>query len=36
MVGDNRVSLAAGNNLSIGTLTESNRETHLKQEKNPG
>ncbi|MEB8404583.1 polymorphic toxin type 25 domain-containing protein [Escherichia coli] len=34
--GDNRVSLAAGNNLSIGTLTESNRETHLKQEKKSG
>ncbi|PSF70805.1 hypothetical protein C6975_26460 [Escherichia coli] len=32
----NRVSLAAGNNLSIGTLTESNRETHLKQEKKSG
>ncbi|EOA4903507.1 hemagglutinin repeat-containing protein, partial [Escherichia coli] len=36
VVGDNRVSLAAGNNLSIGTLTESNRETHLKQEKKSG
>ncbi|EHO1393065.1 hemagglutinin repeat-containing protein, partial [Escherichia coli] len=33
---DNRVSLAAGNNLNIGTLTESNRETHLKQEKKSG
>ncbi|MCX0044360.1 hemagglutinin repeat-containing protein, partial [Escherichia coli] len=32
----NRVSLAAGNNLNIGTLTESNRETHLKQEKKSG
>ncbi|WP_181655029.1 hemagglutinin repeat-containing protein, partial [Escherichia coli] len=29
-------SLAAGNNLNIGTLTESNRETHLKQEKKSG
>ncbi|EME1599608.1 hemagglutinin repeat-containing protein, partial [Escherichia coli] len=36
VAGDNRVSLAAGNNLSIGTLTESNRETHLKQEKKSG
>ncbi len=36
VVGDNRVSLAAGNNLSIGTLTESNRDTHLKQEKKSG
>lgn len=26
----------AGNNLNIGTLTESNRETHLKQEKKSG
>ncbi|EIR6580401.1 hemagglutinin repeat-containing protein, partial [Escherichia coli] len=36
VAGDNRVSLAAGNNLNIGTLTESNRETHLKQEKKSG
>ncbi|EHM5032739.1 hemagglutinin repeat-containing protein [Escherichia coli] len=36
VTGDNRVSLAAGNNLNIGTLTESNRETHLKQEKKSG
>ncbi|HFO5087272.1 TPA: hemagglutinin repeat-containing protein, partial [Escherichia coli] len=36
VAGDNRVSLAAGNDLSIGTLTESNRETHLKQEKKSG
>lgn len=36
VAGDNRVSLAAGNNLSIGTLTESKRETHLKQEKKSG
>ncbi|TLD74109.1 filamentous hemagglutinin N-terminal domain-containing protein [Escherichia coli] len=36
VAGDNSVSLAAGNNLSIGTLTESNRETHLKQEKKSG
>ncbi|UUN74197.1 hemagglutinin repeat-containing protein [Escherichia coli] len=36
VAGDNRVSLAAGNNLSIGTLTESNHETHLKQEKKSG
>ncbi|HAM4810534.1 TPA: filamentous hemagglutinin N-terminal domain-containing protein, partial [Escherichia coli] len=36
VAGDNRVALAAGNNLSIGTLTESNRETHLKQEKKSG
>ncbi len=36
VAGDNRVSLAAGNNLSIGTLTESNSETHLKQEKKSG
>ncbi|HII2471151.1 TPA: hemagglutinin repeat-containing protein [Escherichia coli] len=36
VAGDNRVFLAAGNNLSIGTLTESNRETHLKQEKKSG
>ncbi|WP_436629329.1 hemagglutinin repeat-containing protein [Escherichia coli] len=36
VAGDNRVSLAAGKNLSIGTLTESNRETHLKQEKKSG
>ncbi|HFR5735510.1 TPA: polymorphic toxin type 25 domain-containing protein, partial [Escherichia coli] len=36
VAGDNRVSLAAGNNLSIGTLTERNRETHLKQEKKSG
>lgn len=36
VAGDNRVSLVAGNNLSIGTLTESNRETHLKQEKKSG
>lgn len=36
VVRDNRVALAAGNNLSIGTLTESNRETHLKQEKKSG
>ena len=36
VAGDNRVSLAAGNNLSIGMLTESNRETHLKQEKKSG
>ncbi|EOP3519991.1 hemagglutinin repeat-containing protein, partial [Escherichia coli] len=33
---DNRVSLVAGNNLNIGMLTESNRETHLKQEKKSG
>ncbi|HGF2393128.1 TPA: hemagglutinin repeat-containing protein, partial [Escherichia coli] len=36
VAGDNRVSLAAGNNLNIVTLTESNRETHLKQEKKSG
>ncbi|MEC9983182.1 hemagglutinin repeat-containing protein, partial [Escherichia coli] len=36
VAGDNRVSLAAGNNLNIGALTESNRETHLKQEKKSG
>ncbi len=36
VAGDNSVSLAAGNNLNIGTLTESNRETHLKQEKKSG
>ncbi|XTZ38034.1 hemagglutinin repeat-containing protein [Salmonella enterica] len=36
VAGDNRVSLVAGNNLNIGTLTESNRETHLKQEKKSG
>ncbi|WDB44144.1 hemagglutinin repeat-containing protein [Escherichia albertii] len=36
VAGDNRVFLAAGNNLNIGTLTESNRETHLKQEKKSG
>ncbi|HGV8041573.1 TPA: hemagglutinin repeat-containing protein, partial [Escherichia coli] len=36
VAGDNRVSLAAGNNLNIGMLTESNRETHLKQEKKSG
>lgn len=36
VAGDNRVSLVAGNNLNIGMLTESNRETHLKQEKKSG
>ncbi|ASG19235.1 hemagglutinin repeat-containing protein [Salmonella enterica] len=36
VAGDNRVSLIAGNNLSTGTLTESNHETHLKQEKKSG
>ncbi|EBP0013509.1 filamentous hemagglutinin N-terminal domain-containing protein, partial [Salmonella enterica] len=36
VAGDNRVSLVAGNNLSIGTLTESNHETHLQQEKKSG
>ncbi|EGX3500156.1 filamentous hemagglutinin N-terminal domain-containing protein [Salmonella enterica] len=36
VAGDNRVSLVAGNNLSTGTLTESNHETHLKQEKKSG